>query len=167
MSKKIIVVGVIIIVLIAMTSVFVIISINNTKSNANSMMHDEVSYPVSFPLLNKVDDKMMHDDSKMNKISGTYIPYDISKLTLQKNVIFFAASWCPTCQALNKSINNNLTSIPSNLTILKADYDSEVQLKQKYGITYQHTLVQVDQNGNILKKWSGSYSIDDIINQLV
>src|SRR5690606_37693153 len=61
-----------------------------------------------------------------------YIDYDASKLSDEDNVIFFAASWCPTCRALDEGIKSDLSSIPADLTILKADYDKETDLKKKY-----------------------------------
>jgi hypothetical protein len=36
------------------------------------------------------------------------------------------------------------------------DYDNSTALKQKYGVTMQHTLVQVDAKGNLIAKWTGS-----------
>jgi hypothetical protein len=38
---------------------------------------------------------------------------------------------------------------------LKTDYDSNNELKKKYGVTYQHTFVQIDSNGNMITKWNG------------
>lgn len=71
-------------------------------------------------------------------------------------VIFFYAVWCPTCNALNNELNSGgLGNLPSDVTILKADYDNENDLKQKYGIGVQHSLVQVDDNGNEVTKWTG------------
>lgn len=107
------------------------------------------------------------EEPVIETVPGKYIEYSGSSLTDKQNVIFFAASWCPTCRGLDQSINSELSLIPSDLTILKANYDSENELKRKYGVTYQHTLVQVDQEGNLLKKWNGSQDIEDIINQLI
>lgn len=73
----------------------------------------------------------------------------------QQRVLFFAASWCPNCQAANADINAKLSQIPANLVIFKTDYDKEVALKKKYGITYQHTFVLVDAEGKAVKKWAG------------
>ncbi len=80
-------------------------------------------------------------------------------------VIFFHASWCPTCKAAEKDILSNVSDIPSDLTILKADYDTERELKQQYGVTYQHTFVQVDSEGNQITKWSGG-GLDGIIDRV-
>ena len=77
-------------------------------------------------------------------------------------VLYFHAPWCPTCQALDKNINANLGSIPEKTIIVKTDYDSSNDLKKKYGVTYQHTMVQVDSSGNKIKKWSGSPELKDL-----
>jgi thiol-disulfide isomerase/thioredoxin len=107
----------------------------------------------------------MNEETIENQ-TGTYTPYSKNALTDKTNVIFFAASWCPTCRALDRAINENLSDIPGELTILKADYDTETALKQKYGVTYQHTMVQVDQDGNQIKKWNGGYSVEDIVENI-
>jgi len=89
--------------------------------------------------------------------AGSYENYDAEKLQLTNSgdvVLFFSASWCPACREADANFKTG--SIPSNLKILKVDYDTSAELKKKYGVTYQHTFVQVDANGNLIKKWSGS-----------
>ncbi len=71
----------------------------------------------------------------------------------QKVVLFFHASWCPYCKAADAAFKANLDKIPSGVAVLKTDYDTQSQLKQKYGVTYQHTFVQIDVAGNMLTKW--------------
>ena len=41
------------------------------------------------------------------------------------------------------------------LTTYKIDYDNEKILKQKYGVTYQHTFVKIGGQGNIIKSITG------------
>ena len=100
------------------------------------------------------------------KKSGSFESYAPEKLVLAENgdvVLFFHASWCPYCRAAENDINQNLSQIPSGVHILKTNYDTETALKQKYGVTYQHTFVQVDASGNLIKKWSGSETLSEII----
>lgn len=109
------------------------------------------------------------DDGAMMKASGQYTVYEPSKLALAADgpvVLFFHAGWCPTCKAADTDINSNLSSIPANTTILKVDYDTNPDLKKKYGVTYQHTFVQVDANGTMIKKWSGGNTLASIVSQL-
>jgi thiol-disulfide isomerase/thioredoxin len=137
-----------------------------TQSNA-----ERISTKNDNSLIEKVDESTNDNnatDEKMpekvtNTTAGKYIAYNSAALTDGKNVIFFAASWCPSCRVLDNAINSEQKAIPENLTILKANYDSEVTLKQKYGVTYQHTLVQVDKEGNLIKKWSGGSTLTSIL----
>ncbi len=114
-----------------------------------------------------MNDEMMADDEMAaegaeNPLApaGIYTDYSESELALAtedggKAVIFFAADWCPTCQAAEAAFIENRPDIPSDVTILKADYDTEDTLKTKYGVTSQHTFVQVDENGEMITIWSG------------
>lgn len=73
----------------------------------------------------------------------------------KKRVMFFHASWCPTCKAANGEFSGNPDGIPEDVVLFKTDYDKEAELKKQHGITYQHTFVLVDENGKELKKWNG------------
>ena len=95
-----------------------------------------------------------------------YAPEKLSKADEGDVVLFFHASWCPSCRFLDAGIREHADEIPDGLTILKLDYDTETELKKKYGVTTQHTLVQVDAEGNLIKKWSGGISVESIVEQL-
>ena len=75
-------------------------------------------------------------------------------------VLFFHATWCPSCKATDESLTG--TGVPDGLTVVKVDYDSATDLKKKHKITYQHTFVEVDADGNELAKWSGSVTGEEI-----
>lgn len=102
-----------------------------------------------------------------------YIPYSETALANAGNVpqgdtiLYFHANWCPVCQVLDPDITKNISNLPVGLTILKVDYDKETALKKKYGVTYQHTFVQVDPNGNKLKLWSGSTDALAIVREIL
>lgn len=108
------------------------------------------------------------DATTSNTNAGVYVDYDdVDISTIDgKIVLDFYASWCPSCRKLEKDIKNSLTDIPEGVTIVKVNYDSETELKQKYGVTRQHTLVQVDQSGNMITKWSGGNTLESIISEL-
>lgn len=95
-----------------------------------------------------------------------YRPELLSLASSGKVVLFFHAAWCPTCRGLNKDIEANLDNIPAGVHILKVDYDTYTDLKRQYGVTYQHTMVQVDANGNQLAKWSGSPTLSSLISNI-
>lgn len=85
----------------------------------------------------------------------------------ETNVIFFHASWCPECRAFEQSIEAG--PIPNGVQILKADYDTETALKDKYGVDIQTTFVKVDDDGEMISKWVGyeqDRSIDNLLLQL-
>lgn len=101
--------------------------------------------------------------------AGTYQEYQVDLLDNASDgdvVLFFHAAWCPTCRATDDDIAAREGEIPSDLTILKVDYDSSSDLIQKYGVTTQHTFVQVDSEGNEINQWSGSATLDDIVENL-
>ena len=69
-------------------------------------------------------------------------------------VLFFNASWCPTCKATVNSLEAEGT--PAGLTVVSVDFDAATDLRQQYGVTVQHTFVQVDEQGNELAKFTGA-----------
>ncbi len=109
---------------------------------------------------------MKKDDNGVMLV-GSYEAYSSEKVALASPshdvVLFFRASWCPSCKAVDGDIKASLGEIPASLTILDVNYDDATALKQKYGVTYQHTFVQVDAQGNLLKKWSGSPTLSALV----
>ena len=82
-----------------------------------------------------------------------------------KVVYFFHAPWCPTCRATEKAIARD--GIPAGLTLVKVDFDSEDALRRQYGVTTQHTFVQVGLSGVELAKWTGSEGGTEILAKTV
>jgi hypothetical protein len=120
-------------------------------------------------VMTKKDDGVMmkKEEGTTMSIKGSYGDYDASKLSNAEKgdvVLFFHAPWCPSCATSNKNFLASPT--PDRLTLLKVDFDSSTALRQKYDVTYQHTFVQVDKNGNLIKKWSGTFTYEDLVSQL-
>ncbi len=117
----------------------------------------------------KKDDAMMDKPMESVVMGGQYTAYDASKLAFAKEgkvVLFFRASWCPTCRALDADIKANRSQIAKNVLILDVDYDQSAELKKQYGVTYQHTLVQVDADGKMIAKWSGSEGLKALLSEV-
>ncbi|NNM67309.1 MAG: thioredoxin family protein [Spirochaetales bacterium] len=126
------------------------------------------------------NDTMMKSNMMMASSASTTGFYDLTGLgpqivpftseadaqALAKNetvIYFFAASWCPTCQATYKNLKADYAQIPPNVTLVVVNYDTAKALEQKYGVTSQHTFVEIDANGNLKKIWSGTTSVQAIL----
>ncbi len=89
-------------------------------------------------------------------VDGSYGAYSPSVLSNgQKKVLFFHAAWCPVCKNANQQLTAWYSTHPFPLSTYKVDYDTETALKQRYGVTYQHTFVLVDGQGNALQTIQG------------
>lgn len=100
---------------------------------------------------------------------GIYEAFAPEKIALAKEhkvVLFFKADWCPSCIVADQAFNKEFASIPKNIAILKVSYDTEFELRKKYGVTVQHTFVQVDEKGNLITKWTGGATIGGILNKI-
>lgn len=108
-------------------------------------------------------DSSMKEDTMMKESASTYVDYssevlasaEMAQKSGRKVVLFFHANWCPFCRAADKDFKATIgtDAFPKNVTLIKTDYDSQTELKQKYGVNYQHTFVQIDSNGNQITKW--------------
>jgi len=117
----------------------------------------------------KESGEMMEKEGMMVATAGMYEMYDESKLAMAETgdlVLFFHASWCPSCRTLDTDISTNKANIPAGVTILKTDYDTQTELRKKYGVTSQHTLVQVDAKGEMIQKWSGGSTLNSLLEKV-
>jgi len=96
--------------------------------------------------------------------SKNYVPFSSEVMAdsiSTRRVLFFYANWCPTCKAADAEFLAQSTQLPSDVTLIKVNYDdtetesAEKDLAKQYAIPYQHTFVQVDAEGNELAKWNG------------
>ena len=118
----------------------------------------------------KGDDAMVKEDDAIVKSSGFFDDYDQELLSNADSgdvVLAFLADWCPSCRALESNIDDNLSSIPDDLTIIRVDYDDADDLRKKYNVTFQHTLVQVDADGIELQKWSGGNTLQSLQERVI
>jgi len=143
--------------------------VNDDSMENDAMMDDKTMDDKDLMMDDDKDDSMMKDEETSMQKSGQYTDYNAALLANADQgdvVLFFHAQWCPYCRGLDTALNNSRSEIPSDLTILKVDYDNSSDLKKKYGVTYQHTLVQVDAAGNMVAKWNGSPDLADVIKHL-
>jgi thiol-disulfide isomerase/thioredoxin len=126
------------------------------------MMKDETMTSSSSEVMMKKDDVMMVKGATYE----AYSPEKLANAEAGNVVLFFRAGWCPTCRTVDADIKANMNNIPANLTILDVDYDKSSDLKKKYGVTTQHTFVQVDSKGNLIKKWMGGSTLASVVGQV-
>lgn len=85
--------------------------------------------------------------------AGRYVDYSpkLVASTPGEKLLFFHAPWCSQCVALEEDIE--ASGVPNGVTVFKVDYDSNQDLRQKYGVTIQTTIVKVDEKGNELNSY--------------
>lgn len=111
------------------------------------------------------------ESSSPTQSTGIYTQYSADAVSAnqgKKKVLFFYAAWCPSCRQQDENLSQS--AIPADLAIFKVDYDNSTELKQKYGVTLQHTFVQIDDASNKLKSWNSlyqEYDLQGILNKLV
>lgn len=96
--------------------------------------------------------------------AARYLPFKKEELdvpTPARRVLFFYASWCPTCRPADADFQANQSQIPADVRVFRVNYNDpetdndEKELAKKYGVVYQHTYVQIDQSGNVITQWNG------------
>ena len=106
-----------------------------------------------------------------NSTDSGYVEYSPDKFNAVaggRRVLFFYASWCPTCQAADANFKQEAAQIPQDVILMRVNYkdsdtdQQEKDLAKKYGITYQHTFVQIDSAGGEVSKWNGG-QIDELL----
>lgn len=113
---------------------------------------DEDDIEVEADIETEADTEVMTDEEEVaDAQSAQYVTYSdgaIAEYAGSDKVIFFHASWCPACRALDAELSSQISELPEGTVVMKADYDQETELREKYGVNLQHTLVFIDDEGN-------------------
>lgn len=153
-----------------------------TVQKSDSMVKETVVMQKDPSPMVKTEDVMMKKDEvkmgepkdAMMEKSGKYIPFSsevLASAASSRRVLFFYANWCPLCKPADESFTKNVSKIPADVTLIRVNYNdsdtdqAEKDLAKKYGITYQHTFVQIDAQGNEVVKWNGG-QIDELLSHL-
>jgi thiol-disulfide isomerase/thioredoxin len=116
---------------------------------------------------------MMKDEAMMNENSGRYVEYTNAAFEAAasgKRVLFFYADWCPTCRPADADFTKNESKIPEGVAVIRVNYNDtstdqdEKDLAKQYGVTYQHTYVQIDENEAVVTKWNGGQTDELLAN---
>lgn len=119
--------------------------------------------------MQKEADVMMKDATHASYVPYSKETFDTAKASGKIVYLEFYAAWCPYCRAQEPKINEAFATMskdPKYDTVagFKVNYDTEKELKQQYGITYQHSHVILDRNGSVVVKSIGeAWSADDVI----
>jgi len=176
-----------IIVIIAVVAVFGIgeIALFQQSSQSDSTMNkDEVMTPKEDTAVKTTDAMMKKDEPSMEKsddkmmgdtmTSSRYVEFTKASLdtaSSNRRVLFFYASWCSTCRPTDANFKASQSKIPEEVTVIRVNFNDpetdqdEKDLAKKYGITYQHTFVQVDGAGKEVAKWNGG-QLDELLTNI-
>lgn len=92
-----------------------------------------------------------------------FAPSKITFADQKKVVLFFNATWCVTCNEVMLELPT--IQIPENILFLSVDFDTESELRKKYGVALQHTFVEVNSSGEMVQKWAGG-SLKEAVEKL-
>lgn len=165
MNNKIIIVAVVTVVLIGGGMI-----ITNQKSKAPEnpkMAPDNV-------MVTMTQEQIAAERAKALEVNSSYVPYSketIDEPATGRRVLFFYASWCPTCVPTDKNLSQNTSLLPNDVTVIRVNFNDpdtdqeEKDLAKKYGVTYQHTFVQIDSQGKEITKWNGG-QIEELLGKI-
>lgn len=80
-------------------------------------------------------------------------------------VLFFKANWCPSCKSAAKKFEAGIDQL-KDVNLVIVNYDTSKNLQKKYGVTYQHTFVQVSPTGEAITKWNGG-AVTELLQNIV
>lgn len=168
MNKNYLIIGCVVlgIVILAGSGFFLL---NQSKSDNNSFLTETTNIDAD---QTKQEDNTSDED--MTKEGSRYLIYDnnaLDETANSKRVLFFYANWCPTCRPIDAELRQNSDQIPTDVSVIRVNFndpetdEKEKELASTYGVTYQHTFVQIDENGNEVTKWSGG-GLDEILENI-
>lgn len=112
------------------------------------------------------DDAEALEETTTDTTPGVYTTYDaeaIAQSDAEHVLLFFHATWCPSCKALDADIVANADEIPPGVEIYKVDYDTATDLKRQYGVTTQHSIIEIAASGEALSNISHGLTLDDVL----
>ncbi|OGH12225.1 MAG: hypothetical protein A2776_01750 [Candidatus Levybacteria bacterium RIFCSPHIGHO2_01_FULL_40_10] len=177
MNKGIIIAGVVVLVLVG--GGLFIANQNSQNAEQTKMAQEKAAMVTLTPeqeamekekaMMEKADDSSMMDKNA-NSRYAEYTKAVFDQAVDKRRVLFFYASWCPICRPADADFKKNSSKIPEDMVVIRVNYNDpdtdqeEKELAKKYGITYQHTFVQVDSAGKELTKWNGGQTDELLAN---
>jgi len=134
-----------------------------------SMEKNDAMAPTMSPQAPLMDEKGFFSTQSLQPRVIPFTTEQAAQALAAKGTVVYAflATWCPDCKATAADVEKNFGMLPSNFTLIYVNYDTQTTLKQKYGIVYQHSYVQIDASGKKLAAWSGTRTVDAIVKKTV
>ena len=82
-------------------------------------------------------------------------------------VLFFTSEECADCSSLEDNIIENLNAIPPSIFILKTEMEKHTEFVEEYAPIAPHTLIQISRDGEELRRWEGSTSLQEILANII
>lgn len=163
--NKILMIGVIVVAAIAG-----VIWWSMTSENSNENLNN-----TSTPILNRESNVQNTNSEKETEVTNDryveYSPENFANSASNRRVLFFYADWCPICRPADADFQTNENQIPSDVTVIRVNYNDtktdqdEKDLATEYGVTYQHTFVQIDSAGKAVTTWNGG-QLDELVSNI-
>lgn len=85
----------------------------------------------------------------------------------ERVVYFFKTASCASCKTAQKDLDTRLSTYSTPFVVVVVEYDKEPgkTLKEKYGISSDHTWIQIDADGNVVTKWQGG-TTDELVSNI-
>lgn len=142
MKKQFVIVGVGAVIFLALIAILTLLPKNSIEQSSNTPA--------------QTSNESGEEANQTQKAAGRYVEYQPSLLSEKgytQHIIFFHAAWCPECRAFEQAIESE--AIPEGVQILKLDYDTSTEYRQRYAVTLQSTFVSVNSQGNKVSSWVG------------
>jgi thiol-disulfide isomerase/thioredoxin len=145
------------------------------KKDVVTMPKEGISLEPTNAMVKKSDNSVNGKKKMDDTVAGSrYVQYSREEAETAagvRRVLYFYASWCPTCKYADISFTQNVSKVPGDVILIRINYNDpetdqeEKDLAKKYGITYQHTFVQIDDTGKEVTRWNGG-QIDELLSNI-
>ena len=154
MNRKMYFLSLLVVVIVVLGGAALVVTMSGNPKDTSSTAKDthKDSTISDMPSTQTEETQEPQQSPASEAIKGSYVGYSeqaFTEASSQTRILFFHAPWCPQCRSLDESIKQQ--ELPDNTVIFKVDYDTNQNLRQKYGVTLQTTLVRVDDKGEKVK----------------
>ena len=160
------------VIVVGGAGVYVVKSRNVSESMDNNEIHET-------EIMMEEEGAMMEEEGAMEEgvmmeSEDRYLVYSPEVFAAAegtKQVLYFYANWCPTCGPADVGFMEGSDRIPEDMVVIRVNYNdtdtdqAEKELANKYEVTYQHTYVQLDEQGEVVTKWNGG-GLDELLSKI-